>query len=347
MKIQVIVKNISATADNQTTVKATVAPGDKVSNVMEFVASTANIVAFPDQKMCFQGKELALAKTLSEYGIEDNSVLELAFQASEQTLVKQLSELLGETSMSQQELSFMYSYRYGMSLDDAFKILGMSKEQIRSFFENSKELTLQNGNAKVAGAQKVTPTADSPQVEQPPAFVKINVSIKLEGSGTTKGSMLDDEEDDMLVRLDTRQTVAQAKEIIAAIAQTSFPDRDLWKGDQKLEDCHTLAEAGVQDESSLVMSVYASDSALASQLEALLSERDALSPNELGLHFCQRHGVPVSQALRTLGLHSNLRRFLESQSIFAIKGGCVTLVHGRPLLTPLGALPEEGCVGDT
>merc|ERR1719321_2316172 len=99
-------------------------------------------------------------------------------------------------------------------------------------------------------------------------------------------------------------------------------------GKKKLEDCLSLEEAGVQHGSALVLVVRASEKSLAVQLEELLQKRASLSPSELGLHYCQRFGTPVGQALRTLGLHTNLARFLEGQSQFSVRGGCVTLANG-------------------
>merc|ERR1719498_2097071 len=114
-----------------------------------------------------------------------------------------------------------------------------------------------------------------------------------------------------------------------------FPDRELWMNGCKLCDEQTLEEAGAKNGSSLLLVVNASEACLAEQLEQLLLERTGLSLSELSLHYCQRYGTPVGQALRSLGLHSNLGRFLEGRRQFSVSSGCVTLTEGPKLAVPL------------
>merc|ERR1719316_2436030 len=166
----------------------------------------------------------------------------------------------------------------------------------------------------------------------------VSVEVHVPGKAITSLSDSDDwlglEDGYESLRLKSSDTVARAKEIIAATQQIPFPDRDLLLEGKTLEDGLSLTEAGVTNGALLVMMVRASEASLASQLEELLRERTGLSPNELSLHYSQRYGTPVSQVLRTLGLHGNLKRFLEERPQYSLVSGCVTLASGPKLVTP-------------
>lgn len=338
MKVQVLVKNASKIATTSTTIDATVGAADTVLNVQEYIASLSNTFSFPDQKLLFKGKVLSGTHRLSECGVKDGDMLEFQFEASEQTLVKQLSDLLGKNTATPEELSLLYSYRYSVSFGDALKALGLKDVQIRSFVESQKCFCLRGDRVKnVEASEKATqPCPGLCPIKEDKAHGLIEVSIAIEVYVDGRSpKLLPRDEDDVFMRLESSDTVLRTKEIIAASEQMPFPKRDLLLGEMRLKDELSLAEAGVKNGSALVMAVHASEAALASQLAELLSKRTALSPSELGLHYCQRFGTPVSQALRTLGLHANLGRFLEGHSQFSITGGCVTLTNGPKLVTPM------------
>jgi len=334
MKLQVIVKNASKNVVTNTVVDAIAGPTDTVLNVQEYAASIANIASFPDQKLFLKGKALQNTDRLTDHDIKDGDTLELQFQASEQTLVDQISGLLGDKALSPEEISLLYSYRYGISFEDALTALGLCEGRIRPFLESQKRFSFHNDVVKVAVAAKSLEDPE-PTKDCLPSVIQVTVSVDIKGMGKPlqllSDESTDDEDKDVCVHLEMTQSVARAKEIIAGLVQMPFPDRDLMLGGNKLEDGMSLYEAGVKDGSKIAMVVRASEEALASQLEDLLKEKTALAPGDLGLHYCQRYGTPVSQALRTLGLHANLRRFLESHSNFCLIDGSVSLVN-KPLL---------------
>lgn len=250
-------------------------------------------------------------------------MLELSFQASEEILVRQISDLLGEKGMSPAELSLLYSYRYGASLEDAFKALGCGSGQICTLLENHKHFYCQGGLVKIA-----TKSASQQAValkEKPADLIKVSVCIDLQTRGKSSNAMSWDEDEDVSVRLQVSRTVAKAMDVIAGLTQMPFLDRDLFLDGKKLDHCLSLDEAGVKNGSALVMAVRASENSLAAQLEELLQQRVMLSANDLGLLYCQRYGTPIGQALRILGLKANLGQFLESQDHLYILGGCVSL----------------------
>jgi len=334
MKFQVVVKNASKSVANNTVVDVIAGTTDTVLSVQQYVASIVNITSFPDQKLFLKGKALQNTDRISEHDIKDGDTLELLFQASEQTLIEQLSGLLGDKSVSPEEVSLLYKYRYGISFEDALSILGLYSGSIRLFLESQKRLSFLDGIVTVAAASKSM--EDSvPKEDCLPSVIQVTVSVNVKGMGKPlqllSDESTDDEDKDVCVHLDISQSVARAKEIIASFLQMPFPDRDLVLGGSTLEDGMSLYEAGVKNGSAIVLVVRASEEALASQLEDLLKETTAVAPSDLGLHYCQRYGTPVSQALRTLGLHANLRRFLESHSNFCLIDGSVSLVN-KPLL---------------
>lgn len=338
MKVQVQIANSNKAAANSTTIDATVGPTDTVLNVQELIASLTK-TSFPNQKLLFNGQELPSNQRLCDCGVKDDAVLAFVFEASEETLVKQLSDLIGKQSTSPEELGLLYSYRHSVSIEDSLKALGYGNCKLRGFLESQKCFCFHGDRVKlVQPTEKVSQTSvglSAIKEDKVHRAIEVSVSIEVHVAGKSPEVLSHDEDDDVYMRLEASETVARSMEIIAASEQMPFPDRDLWMGKQKLENELSLDEASVRNGSALVMVVRASEASLASQLEDLLWERVGLSPSELGLHYCQRFGTPIRQALRILGLHSNLGRFLEGHSQFSVKGGCVTLVKGPKLTTPM------------
>lgn len=338
MKIQVTITNLNKAATMNTTLNATVGPADTVFNVQELIASLTGTFSFPDQKLIFNGKALPVNNRLSECGIKDGDAVEFQFQASEKTLIQQLSELIGSKSVSCEELGLLYSYRFGVSFEDAFKALGNGGGKLRGFLESHKCFCLHGDGVKLAPssekASQPSPALSPIEEDQTHSLLEVCVTIEVRVDGKPPELLSCDEDEDVYMRLEASETVTRTKDIFAASQQMPFPNRELWLGDQQLDNKLSLDAAGVKNGSILLMVVHASEKSLASQLEDLLKQRTALSPSELGLHYCQRFGTPVSQALRTLGLHANLRRFLEGHTQFSITGGCVTLTDGPKLVTP-------------
>jgi len=339
MKVQVVITNSNKASANSKTIDATVGPTDTVLNVQELIASITKTFSFPDQKLLMKGKVLPSNHRLSDCGVKDGDVLEFQFQASEQTIIKQLSDLLGKQAMSPSELSLLYSYRYAVSIEDALKALGYVNAQPRAFLEGQKCFSFQGDCVKLAQASEKAVESSNclPSIKEDKAHgvIEVSVAVELQMAGRSPELLPREEDDDIFLRLEASDSVARAKEIIAANEQMPFPCRDLMLGEKKLEDGLSLGESGVKNGCLLVMVVHASEASLAQQLEELLYKRAALSPSELGLHYCQRFGTPVGQALRTLGLHTNLARFLQGHSQFSVTGGCVTLANGPKPTTPM------------
>jgi uncharacterized ubiquitin-like protein YukD len=317
MKVQVIMKSANKVA--VTSVEkfdVVVKPTDTALDLKERVSSLASTFAFPDTHLMFKGKALDGNQNLSDCGVVEGDALEFIFEASEQTLVKQLLDLLGDHAVSPEELALLYIHRYGTSIEEVFKLLGHANQKINTFLESQKCFSCENGLVK--------PCAVTDAKEE--GAIEVRVSVQLGDSAKhSLASFDDDDMDEAALSLGRSSTVAKAKKIIAAAELVPFPEQDLFLGDRKLVDELSLDEAGVRNGDSLVLAVRASEATLVAQLVELLRERAALSPNELSLLYSQRFGSPVCQALRMLGLHSNIRRLLERHEDFSISGGCVTL----------------------
>jgi len=339
MKLQVIVSNLNKTATKNAAIEVTVGAADTTLSLLERLSSVTNTLCFPDQKLRFNGKSLPEDLRLSSSDIKDGDTVELTFEASDDTLVKQLSDLLGDKALSIEELGLLYIHRHLVPVTDALKALGHATGKLQHFLADQKHFSIEGNLVKVQQAPNRPASPGSPSQKGRftcilQSLIAVSVHIEIHVPGKAPKRQLCDEDDEDQLRLDTSGSVAQAKEIIAAYNQIPFPDCDLMLGDEILESELSLYDAGISDGANLVMVVHASQNSLASQLEALLLERVGLSPNELSLHYCQRFGTPVSKVLRTLGLPSNLKHFLEGQPEFSIAGGCVTLAHGPKVATP-------------
>ena len=67
----------------------------------------------------FQGK------TLSEYGVAASDALDFVLEATEESIVKQLVELLKTRDLTCDELGLLYCYKHGVSTNQALKTIGI------------------------------------------------------------------------------------------------------------------------------------------------------------------------------------------------------------------------------
>lgn len=355
MKVEVIVKNINKLATTSNSIKANVNPGETAFDVQDRIGSVTNMLCFPDQKLMFNGKVVPEKQTMSACGVKDGDVLELLVNTCEETFNKQLAELLGQKAVTPEELSLLFSYRHFVSVSDALTAMGHAKVDFKTFLNDQKCFSFDGELVKTAKAQK-TPLLQKPAASvsnlspiqedkvHGPIAVKVTVQIHVPGRAPVSPSYNDDDENMDFVRLEPAETVARAKEVIRASEQIPFPECDLVLGEKKLDDKQSLREAGVTNGAFLVLCVHASVASLVLQLEKVLLERVGLSANDLSLLYCQRFGTPVCQALRSLGLPGNFKRFLEGQPQFSINGGCVTLTNGPKLVTPPPQVDQEYAV---
>jgi len=135
------------------------------------------------------------------------------------------------------------------------------------------------------------------------------------------------------------ETVQSVKERIASSQLVAFPDQDLVLNEMVLDDSKTLAEYDVKDGNSLDFVIKASEESVVKQLAELLEARD-LSSDELGLLYCYKHGVSISQALKTIGCVEKLPVFIKKQKQFIIEEGRVSLIRNDTKMKPFSASEE-------
>jgi len=161
----------------------------------------------------------------------------------------------------------------------------------------------------------------------------MKVQINLKTASKTEATSTFD------LTVNAEDTVLSAKERIAAAQLVAFPDQDLLCDGEILEASKKLSECGVKEGSSLDFVVRASESSLVKQLTELLKARD-LSSDELGLLYCYKHGVSISQALKTLGREGKFVDFLKEQKPFFVENGLVSLVRADTALKPFSPKDE-------
>jgi len=157
------------------------------------------------------------------------------------------------------------------------------------------------------------------------------VNLKV-ASQTKAGSNFD-------LTVNAEETVQSVKERIAASQLIAFPDQDLVLNGKVLEETKTLADYDVEDSNSLDFVINATEDSLAQQLSELLQARD-LTADELGLLYCYKHGVSISQALKTIGFTEKFPDFIKQQKQLLIENGRVSLIRSDTKMKPFCASDE-------
>ena len=66
---------------------------DTVGAVKEKVAAS-QLIAFPEHSLVLNGEKMQESKTIGEYGVQEASSLDFVLEATEESVVKQLKDLL-------------------------------------------------------------------------------------------------------------------------------------------------------------------------------------------------------------------------------------------------------------
>jgi len=161
--------------------------------------------------------------------------------------------------------------------------------------------------------------------------MKVHIDVKMK-SNTAENVTLD-------LVVGVADTVSAVKDRVAALQLIPLGDHNLKLVDQILPDGKTLADCGVVDSAALVFEVNASDKTFVRQLTDLLQARD-LSSDELGLLYCYKHGVSITQALKLIGHDGKFVDFLKMQKPFVVDQNRVTLVREDTGLKPFSVTDE-------
>merc|ERR1719428_1557191 len=90
------------------------------------------------------GAVLEKEKTLADYGVQECMSFDFVIQASEASLVNQLTELLQARDLTCDELGLLYCYKHGVSINQALKTVG-HPEKFHDFIKTRKEFAVDNG----------------------------------------------------------------------------------------------------------------------------------------------------------------------------------------------------------
>lgn len=159
--------------------------------------------------------------------------------------------------------------------------------------------------------------------------VQVNVNVK---ANVAENSTVD-------MEVGPTDTVLCVKERIAALQMIPLGGHIITAGTEILLDGKTLEDCGVTDGSSIAFEVSSSDADFLAQLRELLQARD-LSPDELGLLYCYKHGVSISQALKLVGFDGKFADYLKGQKPFIVDQGRVTLRREDTALKPFSVIDE-------
>jgi len=146
MKVQVSLKSAdkaSATSNFEVHVNA----NDTVGSVKEKVAAS-QLIAFPEHSLVFNGQKLQEKKTLFECGVKDASALDFVLEATEESVVKQLKELLQSRDLTCDELGLLYCYKHGVSTNQALKTIGIDMK-LAEFINTRKDIQLDGGKISI------------------------------------------------------------------------------------------------------------------------------------------------------------------------------------------------------
>jgi len=142
MKVQVNLK-VASQAGTSGKVELTAEPTDTVRIIKERIAAS-QLIAFPDQHIVFDGKVLQEVDSLADCGVKESSSLDFVINATEASLVEQLTELLQARELSCDELGLLYTYKHGVSVNQALKTIG-NPEKLQDFIRKQKEFMIENG----------------------------------------------------------------------------------------------------------------------------------------------------------------------------------------------------------
>merc|ERR1719395_463280 len=138
---------------------------DTISSVKEKVAAS-QLIAFPEHKLMFNGEKMDEAKTLSECGVAASDALDFVLEATEESIVKQLTELLKTRGLTCDELGLLYCYKHGVSTNQALKTIGIDAK-LGDFIKSRKEFVLEGAKiSMVRDDTTLKPLSVASQLEQ-------------------------------------------------------------------------------------------------------------------------------------------------------------------------------------
>ena len=142
-----------------------VSGSDSIGSIKEKVAAS-QLIAFPEHSLMFKGQKMDESKTLSEYGVQADAALDFILEATEESIVKQLTELLKTRDLTCDELGLLYCYKHGVSTNQALKTIGIDAK-LGDFIKTRKEFVLEGAKiSMVRDDTTLKPLSVANQLEQ-------------------------------------------------------------------------------------------------------------------------------------------------------------------------------------
>merc|ERR1719443_563405 len=159
------VKSVKEKGAATAKVEMTVTPTETVKSVKEKVAA-AQLIAFPEHKLVCGGEKLDEKKTMGDCGVTEASAVEFVLEATEESVVTQLKELLKSRDLTCDELGLLYCYKHGVSTNQALKRIGIEMK-LADFVKGRKEFVLEGGKiSMVRDDTSLKPLSVADQLEQ-------------------------------------------------------------------------------------------------------------------------------------------------------------------------------------
>lgn len=130
-------------------------------NIVELIAKEADsvqafktkimesqMIAFSKQDLTLEGNILPEAQSLSECGIREGTLVELAVRTSEVDLVQSLTELLRNQDLSLEELALLYCYKHGVSINQVLQSIGVN-ERFSTFMSKHSQFNCKGGRVSL------------------------------------------------------------------------------------------------------------------------------------------------------------------------------------------------------
>merc|ERR1719316_691702 len=103
---------------------------------------------------------------MADYDVHESSALDFVIKATEDSLVKQLADLLKARDLTSDELGLLYCYKHGVSINQALKTVGFT-EKFPEFIKKQKELLIENGRVSLIRSDtKMKPFCASEEIQK-------------------------------------------------------------------------------------------------------------------------------------------------------------------------------------
>merc|ERR1719421_2373133 len=131
---------------------------ETVRALLDKVAAS-QLLAFPETSLCVEGKRAEPSATLASAGVTNGSTVDFVLESTVKSLVGQLRDLVRARALTFDELGLLYCYRYGLSLNQALKTLGITG--------NLKELVSEHSDFEFSKGKVGLPSAAAKELPAP------------------------------------------------------------------------------------------------------------------------------------------------------------------------------------